>query len=218
MNKTLKKCVISGLVSLSFSGILALCNHQVFATSTSVVEKNGAYEVTTKNYLYENFEKELAVVKHNGELTKEKLFELISKYEGAEKIVRYTDDMYSRASTEGFVENFISGGVNNFAYNRQGIENLRSYYAECSALILVDGTGVGAYLGGPFGAILGAFGGGFLSARLNDARGYMVQWFDVGSHKGGARVTLTESFPIDYKFSINQARIRYIGPESTHLP
>ena len=57
---------------------------------------------------------------------------------------------------DGFSEAFVNGGVNDYAYSRSGIENLRTYYSECENAVVI-GTGA-AVLHGPIGAVLGAIG------------------------------------------------------------
>ncbi|MBF0780321.1 MULTISPECIES: hypothetical protein [unclassified Granulicatella] len=220
MNKKLKKCVIGGLVGLSLSGIVFSVFPRVEVYAEEKIENfrsdiyNSVNEKVTvsKNDLYLKFEEELKILSSESEVTKEKYFELVEKYDGAEKVVTYGEiSPFRFINMSGFSEKFVWGGVNTLAFNRQGIENLRTYFGHC-ALLLTAGGAVNGFLygGGPWGALIGAVGGTFMSGRFNEGAGFMRKWFDVGSNKGGVRITLTEAFPIDNIDSLNQAIIRRI--------
>ena len=107
---------------------------------------------------------------------------------------------------DGFSEAFVNGGVNDYAYSRSGIENLRTYYSECENAVIID-TGA-AVLHGPIGAVLGAIGAGVLVPRLEDAQDYMKGWFNVIANKGGVRITASDCFPINSLYAQNQAIIK----------
>lgn len=96
--------------------------------------------------------------------------------------------------------------MNDYAYYRSGIENLRTYYGECENAVVI-GTGF-AVLHGPIVAVLGGIGAAVLVPILEKAQDYMKGWFNVIANKGGVRITASDCFPINSLYAQNQAIIK----------
>ena len=67
---------------------------------------------------------------------------------------------------------------------------------------------IGSIEGGPAGTIAGAIGAKVLGARVKEGYIDIKKWIDVGSSRGGVRMTASAEFPIDSLNSIKQTKIR----------
>ena len=85
---------------------------------------------------------------------------------------------------------------------------MRDDYGLNATLLLTDGTLGGAMAGGLVGALLGALGAGLLAGYFRDANNHMKEWINVGSSKGGCRITLTDEFPIAKLNTVEQSPIK----------
>lgn len=137
--KKIKKSIVSMLVLA-----IVVSAFSVFGTmSVSAAELNEdkGIEVVT-NYQWDQFENELNQIKNthakskgvNDEpaLTKEQFFELVEKYDGAERTV-----YENRAAS--YSEKLKTGGYNAFAYSKSGMVELRDDYGLCATLLITDG-------------------------------------------------------------------------------
>lgn len=206
--KKCKKLVLKMLVLT-----LAVSAFTVFGTtkvSAAESNENKSVEVVTNKQcdLFENEVNQLknANAKSRGTsneavLTKEQFFELVKKYDGAERTV-----YESRGAS--YSEKFKWGGYNAFAYSKKGMQNLRDDYGACATLLITDGTLVGAMAGGVAGALVGAIGSNILATYFRDANNHMKDWINIGSSKGGCRITLTDEFPIAKLDTLSQSAIK----------
>jgi hypothetical protein len=105
-------------------------------------------------------------------------------------------------------ETFHVGGYNVFASNRSGLEYARTQLANSATLLLANGTLGGALLGGPAGALIGLLGSSILASRFRSGSEIMRSWINVGSNRGGARMTLSEVFAISTLNTTSQSPIR----------
>lgn len=189
-------------------GILLLSILPFFTAATSVhaAEDQPIIEIE-KNSKWVDFENELSSRRTkrslDGEntISQEEYFRLVEKYDGAKAVVRV-----NRAVA--FSEQLVNGGYNAFATSRSGMESLRSGYGTTAALLVANGTVGGAMAGGPAGALVGAIGANVLAGYFRSANSDMKRWLDVGSSKGGCRITLTEEFPISSLGSTTQSAIK----------
>ena len=85
----------------------------------------------------------------------------IEKYDGAEV-------QHFIGRNVAFSERFHVGGLNVFASNRSALQYGRSELAATSTLLQMNGTLLGAKVGGPAGALLGLIGGSILAGRFLD--------------------------------------------------
>ncbi|MBF8808741.1 MAG: hypothetical protein IC227_11480 [Enterococcus lacertideformus] len=111
------------------------------------------------------------------------------KYDGAQIT-------YVGGRATGVSETFYVGGYNVFASNQSALNYCRTQLATTATLLQANGTLGGALLGGPAGALIGLLGATILAGRFRDGSSTMKSWINVGSSKGGSRMTLTEEFPI----------------------
>lgn len=204
--KNLKKSFMSLLVLA-----LTISAFTVFGTTNvSAAELNNEIEIVT-NTQWELFEEELNQIKNDHArnriisnepaLTEEQFFELVEKYDGAERTV-----YQNRAAS--YSEKFKTGGYNAFAYSKSSMRNLRDDYGTCATLLITDGTLAGAMAGGIAGALVGAIASNVLAAYFRDANNHMKDWINVGSSKGGCRITLTDEFPIAKLDTLSQSAIK----------
>lgn len=182
-------------------------------SAAETINSNDTLEETPviieKNTKYEEFEKEFSRIKNNSrsefstgiyrDTTKKQIANLITKYDGAE-ITVFAAGKYSTK--------FVNGGVNSYASNKSGMGQLRSDLAMTATLLLTDGTLGGAAIAGPLGALVGLLGSGILGNRCSGASNTMKSWINVGSSRGGVRITLTEQFAISSLNSQKQSPIK----------
>ncbi|QBO37380.1 hypothetical protein EQG49_13335 [Periweissella cryptocerci] len=133
---------------------------------------------------------------------------LLTKYDGAEVSYEFADNVGDTRvlTVEGFYEKITKGGVNDFASSKKALPKLRSYYGRIE-IAGAEGVGLGA-ASGPIGALLLVSGSTVLIERANAAQSDIKAWIAKGSSKGGARITVTDEFPISSLKSIKQAKIK----------
>lgn len=151
------------------------------------------------------------------EQKKAKYQELIAKFDGAQ-IDYDIEDEAGRPQLRGhaFSEKFVNGGLNDFAYKKAGLADLRSYYGKTALSLKGFGAGTGAGsgfvaagpLGSAVGSLVGAVGGAVVGGHFDEAQRDMKKWISKGSSKGGCRVTATDEFPIASLGSQKQTNIR----------
>jgi len=150
------------------------------------------------------------------EQEKAKYQELITKFDGAQ-IDYDIEDETGRPQARGhaFSEKFVNGGLNDFAYKKAGLADLRSYYGKTALSLKGLGATSGAATGstvGPLGtavgALVGMVGGTVVGSHFDEAQRDMKKWISKGSSKGGCRVTATDEFPIASLGSQKQTNIR----------
>jgi len=166
-----------------------------------------------KNEKYIEFEKELVELKqkrafslytlsHSNENTyNEDMFSLISKYEGAEVEVMVN-------ATSSYQTKFVRGGVNSFARSRAGLNALRSEMNGTATSLRVFGTVGGHAFGGIVGSFLGLVASNVLANNINAGANGVSKFIQAGRYSGGARVTLTEGFPISNISTVYEATFR----------
>lgn len=108
----------------------------------------------------------------------------------------------------GVSETFYVGGYNIFASTKTALEYCRTQLSHTATLLQTAGTLTGSVLGGPAGALLGLLGATILASRFRDGSATMRSWINVGSTKGGSRMTLTEEFPIATLNTTSQSPIK----------
>ncbi|MDR3242060.1 MAG: glycine zipper family protein [Lactobacillaceae bacterium] len=140
----------------------------------------------------------------HGEKSKEVCQSLLTEYDGAER-----DIIFVGAGT-GWTEKIVNGGDNTYATTKAGLANLRDSWGLSAVAMIGAGGGAGTAIAGIPGAIIGGLIGNALSGYCKDAQNDMKKWIDVGSTKGGARVTLTAEFPIDSVDTTTQCKVRKI--------
>jgi len=180
------------------------------------------YEIV-KNDLYLQFEEELAnlvasnqstvsisnsisnqstfsALSQDNSISEEQIFSLIEKYDGAEvSAVVNAQAIYT--------SKFVNGGVNSYATSYIGLNTLRSDMRSNATALRVGGTLFGTF-GGLVGALAGAIAGDYLADNVDDGADGLSAFIQAGYTRGGARVTLTEGFPINHIDSIYEAVIR----------
>lgn len=134
-------------------------------------------------------------------ITKEEFFALAEKYDGAERTVKVGKSSY-------YSEKLVNGGYNAFANSKSGMVHLRDDYGTCATLLVTDGVLGGAIAGGPAGALIGAIASNLLASYFRAANNHMKEWINVGSSKGGCRITLTDEFPIAKLDTVQQSPIK----------
>lgn len=208
MKSNFKKFTNICIFILSFLLICPIYNS--YASNNAYYEPKNSqqFAITSANEKWLSFNLEYqSLLEKEGKISKTKYFELVKKYDGAMVTYSAINPYGLRANVgDGFSEAFVNGGVNDYAYSRSGIENLRTYYGECENAVII-GTGA-AVLHGPIGAVLGAIGAGILVPRLQKAQDYMKDWFNVRANKGGVRITASDCFPINSLYAQNQAIIK----------
>ncbi|MFC6288599.1 hypothetical protein [Levilactobacillus angrenensis] len=150
------------------------------------------------------------------EQEKAKYQELIAKYDGAQIDYNIEDEAdHAQARGRSFSEKFVNGGLNDFAYKKSGLADLRSYYGKTAlslkGLGATSGAAAGAaagFLGSAVGALVGMVGGTVIGGHFDEAQRDMKKWISKGSSKGGCRVTATDEFPIASLGSQKQTNIR----------
>ncbi|WP_314065978.1 hypothetical protein [uncultured Vagococcus sp.] len=168
--------------------------------------------VIVKNEKMKQLEQELALIKLKGQrslkalngdpiLSQEETAALLAKYDGAETTV-----YVNRAAA--YQSKLVNGGANFLATTKSGMSTLRSEMATTATLLKANGVVGGAVLGGLAGAILGFMASSVFADRCSSGSNDMKRWIDVGSSKGGVRMTLTEEFPISSIGSTSQAKIQ----------
>lgn len=143
----------------------------------------------------------------NNNISKEDFQQLLNKYEGAQ---RTFNPKYSTRGVNhnGFTEEVVKGGLNYFASSSNGLAHMRDYMGGANTALVLEGAGIGAYVGGPAGALVGAMGAELFGKRCGEAYEDSKAWIEAGSNKGGVRLTATAEFPIDQLSSIKQTKIR----------
>lgn len=206
MKKTLKKYFIASLGLLCILSVILPSTLTAYASE--LPEEQKATVTRVSNDTWQAFEQELnQMIQKKKQLTghtslsEEEAFYLIKKYDGAQSTVYIS----GRAS---YSEMFKTGGYNAFASSKYSMANLRNDYGTCATLLQTTGVLGGAMAGGPAGALLGLIGSTILGTRFRDANSDMKKWINVGSTKGGCRITATDEFPIASLNTITQSPIK----------
>lgn len=192
------------MVFSAFSNIDLVVHAADSKSSPKVEVTTNAKWDALEQELLELREKKVAIRRVSEEgsyITEEEFWNLAKKYDGAERTV-----YVSRAAA--YSEKFVKGGYNAFAYSKTGMKKLRDDYGICATGLLVDGVLTGAIAGGVAGALVGAIASDILGARFRDANNHMKEWINVGSSKGGCRITLTDEFPIAKLDTVQQSPIK----------
>ncbi|MBF0799112.1 hypothetical protein IR166_28785 [Enterococcus faecalis] len=203
------KILVLALATSFLVSPLLVTGSVAYATENTTLEASDKV-IVTKNDQYIKFEKEFSQLQNQrstefktrvySQSTQKAAVNLIEKYDGAEITVVRAAAKYSTK--------FVNGGVNSFATNKSGLQQLRTDLATTATLLLANGTVGGAAVAGPLGALLGLVGGGILGSTVRSASNTIQSWINVGSSKGGVRVTLVEQFPISSLNSQSQAKIK----------
>ncbi|OJF90271.1 hypothetical protein [Alkalibacterium sp. 20] len=122
-------------------------------------------------------------------------------YEGAEVEVMVN-------ATSSYQTKFVRGGVNSFARSRAGLNALRSEMNGTATSLRVFGTVGGHAFGGIVGSLLGLVASNVLANNINAGANGVSKFIQAGRYSGGARVTLTEGFPISNISTVYEATFR----------
>ena len=194
MKKMLKKYFIANLGLLCMLSVIFPSTLTAYASELPEEQKATVTRVSNDTWLAfeQEFNQMIQSKKQltgNTSLSEEEAFYLINKYDGAQSTVSIS----GRASLSDM---FKPGGYNAFASSKSSMANLRDDYGTCATLLQSVGVLGGAMAGGPAGALLGLIGSTILGTRFRDANSDMKKWINVGSSKGGCRITATDEFPI----------------------
>ena len=182
---------------------------------TSVVAVEGNEEVV-KNDLYIAFEKELAQLTQetfstssaaSSNVSPEQLEALMLKYEGATMTVTVPqqNDGITRAAaaqSASYQQRLVNGGLNFYATSRAGLNALRSDLNGLRVTVLGGGAVYGA-----MGAWILVAGAAIVATNITSAANGVSAFIQAGRTRGGARITLSEGFPINSITSQVQASI-----------
>lgn len=223
MLKKMKFCVLGAALLMSVTPMV-MTGTTVYAaqeTETSILtteDVDSKIEVQS-NEKWKAFEQEFAQMTNESSLyrsnissysanigTKEELFQLIKKYDGAERTI--TVQQSPASGSYKYTEKFVTGGYNGFAEGKTSMERFRSDLATNATLLQINGTLGGALAGGPLGALIGLLGSSILSTRLYKGSDIMGQWINAESSKGGIRIVVQETFAIDNINSLQQSPIK----------
>lgn len=139
---------------------------------------------------------------HSKIIDQQALFDYFAeKYVGAKM-------SYVGGRSAGVSETFYIGGYIVFASNKSALEYCRTQLATSATLLQANGTLGCALLGGPAGALIGLLGATILAGHFKDGSSTMRSWINVGSSKGGSRMTLTEEFPIGTLNTTSQSPVK----------
>lgn len=205
--KMKRKFVTAILVMTALGG--TIIPTATIVNASEEFEASGVITRSVKNDKMLAFERELSrpetrVSFASEEIDEEAAFNyFVEKYDGAEV-------QHFIGRNAAFSERFHVGGLNVFASNRSALQYGRSELAVTSTLLQMNGTLIGAKVGGPAGALLGLIGGSILASRFRSGSNTMRRWIDVGSNRGGSRMTASEEFPISSLATISQAPVRPI--------
>ncbi|TPR16713.1 hypothetical protein [Apilactobacillus timberlakei] len=170
-------------------------------------------KVTSSNQKYKDAQQEISTLSTqnlNDNDKNSKIQQIINKYNGAEANISIVENnmnplFVSKFATKDDVkEKFIDGGVNDFAYNKKGLNSLRTYYGGLEATAITGG-GAATVWGGPITTFIGLAGGGLVSRRAGQAQTDVKSMISSNKHSGGCRMTVTEEFAIPSLYSEDEA-------------
>lgn len=222
-DKTLKNKFKYVFATLS---LLSLATSTFITPTVAKAAENQDYSVDyeiVKNDLYLQFEEELTelvasnqstpsalnsfskqsiapVLNQDNSISEEQLFYLVEKYDGAELTAIVN-------AKSVYTSKFVKGGINSYATSYQNLNILRSDLKTNATMLRIGGTLVGT-VGGLVGTLVGAVTGDHLAGNCDDAAAGVSAFIQGGYTRGGARVTLTEGFPINNIDSIYEAVIK----------
>lgn len=208
----LKKLLIITSISISLLPIFGVSNSKADDSNNYDLQKE--YTETDETYkeqynIVENEKsKELqneikTIKKEKGELSQKDFQNILVKYDGAERT--FTPKVSFRsAQNNSYTEKVVKGGLNVYGSSPQALISSRDYLSSSDMGLLATGVIIGSIEGGPAGAI----GAKVLGARVKEGYNDIKNWIDVGSSRGGVRMTASAEFPIDSLNSIKQTKIR----------
>lgn len=208
----LKKLLIITSISMSLLPIFGVSNSKADDSNNYDLQKE--YTETDETYkeqynIVENekskeLQNEIKTIKNEkGELSQKDFQNLLVKYDGAERTF-IPKISFRSAQNNSYTEKVVKGGLNVYGPSPQALISARDYLGSSDMGLLATGVIIGSIEGGPAGAI----GAKVLGARVNEGYNDIKKWIDVGSSRGGVRMTASAEFPIDSLNSIKQTKIR----------
>ena len=208
----LKKLLIITSISISLLPIFGVSNSKADDSNNYDLQKE--YTETDETYkeqynIVENekskeLQNEIKTIKNEkGELSQKDFQNLLVKYDGAERTF-IPKISFRSAQNNSYTEKVVKGGLNVYGSSPQALISARDYLGSSDMGLLATGVIIGSIEGGPAGAI----GAKVLGARVKEGYNDIKNWIDVGSSRGGVRMTAFAEFPIDSLNSIKQTKIR----------
>ena len=208
----LKKLLIITSISISLLPIFGVSNSKADDSNNYDLQKE--YTETDETYkeqynIVENekskeLQNEIKTIKNEkGELSQKDFQNLLVKYDGAESTF-IPKISFRSAQNNSYTEKVVKGGLNVYGSSPQALISARDYLGSSDMGLLATGVIIGSIEGGPAGAI----GAKVLGARVKEGYNDIKNWIDVGSSRGGVRMTAFAEFPIDSLNSIKQTKIR----------
>ncbi|WP_236786014.1 hypothetical protein [Anaerococcus ihuae] len=213
----LKNLLIIASISMSLLQIFGVSNSKVDDSNNYDLQKEYTQTDDTYKEQYNIVENEKSkklqneiktIKKEKGELSQKDFQNLLVKYDGAERT--FTPKVSFRsAQNNSYTEKVVKEGLNIYGSSPQALISARDYLSSSDMGLLASGVIIGSIEGGPAGAIAGgAIGAKVLGSRVKEGYNDIKKWIDVGSSRGGVRMTASAEFPIDSLNSIKQTKIR----------
>lgn len=134
---------------------------------------------------------------------------LLSEHEGETITLFNPSDNFSRATRAAAKTEvkIVNGGMNYFAYNKEGINKLANLFGGIAggdgaaggsagiAAIIAGALGIATWLTAGLAALIAALGG-FVATRFGTAREMLRTHEYLGHSKAGTRITVTETLDI----------------------
>ena len=212
----LKKLLIITSISISLLPIFGVSNSKADDSNNYDLQKE--YTETDETYkeqynIVENekskeLQNEIKTIKNEkGELSQKDFQNLLVKYDGAERTF-IPKISFRSAQNNSYTEKVVKGGLNVYGSSPQALISARDYLGSSDMGLLATGVIIGSIEGGPAGAIAGAIGAKVLGARVKEGYNDIKNWIDVGSSRGGVRMTASAECPIDSLNCTKQTKIR----------
>lgn len=147
------------------------------------------------------------ITSSDGYLSKEQLFDLVAKYDGAEVTYSNEGQVSLLRASSGIIHSFVQGGVNSYAISGPSIRELARTFQNNANIITTGGILASIPLAF-FGAFFTGISTTVLATKFYNAAGIMRQWSATYRYGAGVRITLTSEYPIESRNSVRKATIR----------
>ncbi|WP_368645289.1 hypothetical protein AB4027_10505 [Alkalibacterium putridalgicola] len=213
-----QKRMIIGATALMLSPVLLptiVSTQQVYAAENNKTQQQYSENIDdqslnkiTKNDLFIEFENELETINSSdNDISKEQLFDLVTKYEGAEITYSNEGQVSLLRASSGITHSFVQGGVNSYAISGPSIRELARTFQNNANIITTGGILASIPLAF-FGTFFTGISTTVLATKFYNAAGIMRQWSATDRYGAGVRITLTSEYPIESRNSVRKATIR----------